>query len=169
MMKSLGIALIAALIAITFFVIGAEADRYFCEHPHLTVAPSVSNPDDAMVALHRCAKSASWNVTLKTHEPLTLELLTCPGDFHPKALGEPDDEGWPWSIRRQVLLLEQRGRWRVKVVSALYSDLVFTRVEPGSIEGSDTDAVLWSYSIKVRLLSRRTGRSPRLGQRHQRL
>jgi hypothetical protein len=136
------------LTAAAIFAVGAQTDHHWSEYPRITTEPSLENPSDAITAVHRCAKTASWQVTLKAGEPLVLELLTCPTDFHPQVFKEDDDADWPWPEAHQVLLLERRRRWQTAIVSALYSDLNFRRVEPGRIEGSNTDAVLWSYNIK---------------------
>jgi hypothetical protein len=147
MHKALLISL-AILVAVSLFGAGVVAERHLSEHPRVEASPSLENPADAIAAIHRCAPQTSWHVTLKATEPLILELLNCPTNVHLSVFKDSDDDGWPWPYEHQVLLLERRTRWHLEIVSALFSELNFRRVEPGKLEDSNTDAVLWSYMIK---------------------
>lgn len=134
-------------IGVLFFALGSVTEHYRSKHPIITTEASLQNPKDALTAIRHCNKTASWKVTLKVDDPLTLELLTCPNSFHPKALGDPDDnDGWP--AEHQVLLLERNHRWHTEIVSALYAELNFRRVEPGKITDDKREVVLWSSMIR---------------------
>ncbi|HEY6412352.1 MAG TPA: hypothetical protein VIX42_01610, partial [Edaphobacter sp.] len=131
------------LIALAILAVAGNAQA----HPAVTAAPSLENPDDAIIAIEHCSKAKSWRVTLKAGEPLTLELFTCPQNSLP-LFKEEDSDGWPYPYNHQVLLLEKRQREHIEVLNAYYSELEFLRVEPGHIRAENVDAVIWTSNVK---------------------
>jgi len=136
------IALVTALIIGASFS-GGIAITFAAKHPYVSATGLGEDTTDAKASFRACRLYASWPVELKKGEHLTLERRICPIGFHK----DEDDENWPGGAQHEVLLLESSNLWRIKIVSALFSDLDFTTVEVGkTAEGFD--AVIWSYFIK---------------------
>jgi hypothetical protein len=124
-------------------LLGAGTAIFIIHHPFVTSADLGDDSLDAKASFRVCRLYASWPVELKRGEPLILERRVCPAGFH----SSDDDEDWSPPAQHEVLLLESRNWWHVKVVSAKFSDLDYVVVDVGKTV-EDRDAVLWSYFIK---------------------
>jgi hypothetical protein len=124
-------------------VFGGSTTLYITHHPLVTSVDLGEDTADAKASFRTCRLHASWPVELKPGEHLTLERRVCPVGFRK----DDDDEGWPWKVQHEVLLLESRNWWHARIVAAQFSDLDFTVVDVGKTS-EGRDAVVWSYFIK---------------------
>jgi hypothetical protein len=136
-------AFIFAALLVGTLALGCGATIFITHHPFLSSFDLGEDTADAKASFRACSLYASWPVELKRGEHLTLERRICPVGFHKKE----EDEGWPFKLQHEVLLLESKHWWRTQIISAQFSDLDFTIVEVGKTS-EGRDAVLWSYFIK---------------------